>query len=253
MMRITCLIAIFFAAVVSCKKDNPDQKSTEAEVVIEFVMHNGTSEVSTGQDFKLKDNRTIYVTELKFYLSHPIFHQSETAQFEDTTFLALVQLHQSESNKIKMRISPGTYSSFIFNPGLDSATNESNPVDFPRGHPLSAFYNMHWNWNLKYRFVLMELRARDFTPPIPCSYHPGTNQLLRQSVVAFDKPYLFEAGKNYKLKILLNVSTIFDGPSGYIDFETENQAHAEPGDFELTKKFMENFAASFTFSSLREF
>lgn len=252
MKKILLAVAILSAAI-SCKKDNPDQKSKDVGLTIEFVLHNGTSEVTTGQDFKLLDNRTIYVTELKFYLSHLVFQPSETKPGTDTSFLALVQLHQPDANKIDLRLTPGSYSSLQFFPGLDSATNESNPVDFPRGHPLSAFYNMHWNWNLKYRFVLMELRAIDFTPPIPCSYHPGTNQLLRQSVVAFDKPYLFEAGKNYKLKILLNVNTIFDGPSGFIDFETENQAHAEPGDFELTKKFMENFAVSFTFSSLREF
>lgn len=250
-MKKIFFIAVIFSIAISCKKDDPDQKSREARVTIEFVMHNGTSEVTTGQDFKLEDQRTINITELKFYLSHPVFQPSEAIPGTDTSFLALIQIHQPEANKINLHVKPGTYSSLRFYPGLDSATNDLNPVDFPRGHPLSAFYNMHWNWNLKYRFVLMELRAKDFTPPIPCSYHPGTNQLLRQSTVSFDKPYLFEAGKTYKVKIFLNVNTIFDGPSGYIDFETESQAHAEPGDFELTKKFMENFAASFIFSSLR--
>lgn len=252
MRKFIYIIPIVFATVVSCKKDDPVQKQTESSLTIEFVLHNGTKPVSIGQDFKLADNRTIYVTELKFYFSHPIFHLSETAQSADSSFLALVQLHQSDANTINMRLKPGTYSSLRFYPGLDSATNEMNPVDFPREHPLSAFYNMHWNWNLKYRFVLMELRAKDFTPPIPCSYHPGTNQLLRQSIVPFDKPYLFEAGKAYKMQIFLDANTLFDGPGGYIDFQTENQAHAEPDDFELTKKFMENFAASFTFSTLQE-
>lgn len=234
----------------SCKKDNPDEKPPVAEVTIEFKLHNGTSEVGMNSNFKLADNRTINIQELKFYISHVNFLNQTGISGQTDSVLGLVRMLEPEHRQIKVKVQPGTYSTLEFFPGLDSIANSKNPVDFPREHPLSAFFNMHWNWNLQYRFVLMELRAMDFTPPIPCSYHPGTNPLLRLSQIAFDKEYRFEAGKKYKVEIWIDANTIFDGPSGYIDFLTENQAHAEPGDFDLTKKFMENFAAAFKFSAL---
>ncbi|MFN4298259.1 MAG: MbnP family protein [Thermaurantimonas sp.] len=234
----------------SCKKDNPDEKPPLAEVTIQFKLYNGTSEVAMNTDFKLADNRTINIQELKFYISHVRFLNQNGETRHTDSVLALMRMLEPEHHHVKVQVQPGTYSSLEFYPGLDSIANSKNPVDFPREHPLSAFFNMHWNWNMQYRFVLMELRAKDYNPSIPCSYHPGTNTLLRISKISFDKSYQFEAGKKYKITLWMNVNTMFDGPSGYINFLTENQAHAEPGDFELTRKFMENFAASFQFSSL---
>ncbi|GCD78052.1 hypothetical protein JCM31826_15340 [Thermaurantimonas aggregans] len=251
MKKILTFSILLVVGIWSCKKDNPDQKPPLAEVTIEFKLFNGTSEVAMNADFKLADNRTINVQELKFYVSHVKFLQENGSHGHTDSVIALVRMLEPEHQSVTLQIQPGTYSRLEFFPGLDSIANSKNPVDFPREHPLSAFFNMHWNWNMQYRFVLMELRAKDYNPAVPCSYHPGTNALLRTSTVNFDRSYLFEAGKKYKITLLMNASTMFDGPSGYIDFLTENQAHAEPTDFELTKKFMENFAACFQFLSLQ--
>lgn len=77
MKKIFTLSILLIVGMWSCKKDNPDQKPPLAEVTIEFKLYNGTSEVGMNTDFKLADNRTINIQELKFYVSHVKFlHQN---------------------------------------------------------------------------------------------------------------------------------------------------------------------------------
>ncbi|GCD80667.1 MbnP family protein [Schleiferia thermophila] len=239
------LTTLLLSSLMSCKKDNPDQIPALATLQVEFQVTNHTTPVGLNTPIQLTDGRQITILELKYYISHLKFLHQNTETNPREPVLALIQHLEPGKNSLTLQIAPGTFSGLKFYPGLDSITNNSNPVDFPREHPLSAFFNMHWNWNLKYRFVLMEFRALDYTPPIPCSFHPGTNQLLTTTILPFQQEQVLQAGKSYKLTIALDLNKLFDGPSGYIDFETENQAHADPGDFELTKKFMENFAAAF--------
>lgn len=238
--------ALSVAIMLSCEKDKKEQTplSNNAKLNVEFFLTNQGKIEQVKEPIELIQNRTIEIEMLRYFISNMKFYTNEEDFQEPKENLFIVKQDRANENKFSIELPAGNYSKMTLYAGLDSATNAQNPLDFQREHPLSAFHNMHWSWSMQYRFVLMEFRVLHTTPTIPCSYHPGTNELLYGSEITFNQTLSLAARTENSLKIGIDLNALLDGPGGIIDIETETQAHADVHDFELTRKFMRNFAAA---------
>ena len=79
----------------------------------------------------------------------------------------------------------GSYSSFSFSAGVDSASNHLDPATFPSTSALSANNpdHMHWGWDPGYIFFVLEgmvdtTASMDGTANAPFIFHVGTDQFL---------------------------------------------------------------------------
>jgi len=231
--------------ITSCEKDQVSQTPIAPKLTVEFYMINQGKTEAAGEHIYLTENREIEVEMMRYFVSNMKFYTDNNNYVEPKENLFVLKLENPDYQKFTIELPAGEYQKLSFFPGLDSANNALNPLDFQREHPLSAFHNMHWSWAMQYRFVLLEMRVLHTEPTTPASYHPGTNELLYGSELTFNTPLKLENNKNQTLKIGIDLNALFDGPGGTIDMNTENQAHADIHDFELTRKFMRNFAAAF--------
>jgi hypothetical protein len=255
------MLTVFFVVLFTqCGKDDDDTtpQKTYSGVNIDLRVEADGQEVKHGDIFSFAGSYDFRITELKFYVSNMEFQNTNGIWIKAEPKVELINIRESGSNTYNISVPEGEYIAVRYHIGLDSVTNHKDPTSFDIDHPLSAYNAMHWNWNLLYRFAIVEGRANTFgdfvTDPnspnqnVNFSMHPGTSEMLvinnqtLGSTVTIQK--VTSITQQQTMTFVVNVNDWLNGPGGSFDPLTENHGHAEPHDFEQTKKFGLNFGAS---------
>ncbi|MCC5916930.1 MAG: hypothetical protein JJU02_06330 [Cryomorphaceae bacterium] len=219
------------------------------------AMVNGNQEITRGEMFQVANDYDFLVSDLKFYVSQMQFQNTEGEWVSASPNVELLDIRDLDSTDYHIFLAPGDYVAVRYLFGLDSVMNRTNPASdtLDISHPLSAYRSTHWNWNLLYRFAIVEGRVNTYgnfitDPNSPVqntlfSIHPGTDDMRVEKQQTFTNTLSIDRnGSNPTVVFIVDINTWFDGSGGVLDAMTENQGHAEPHDYHITKKFGENFA-----------
>lgn len=226
-----CCLSVF---LFSCKKNEPGD---DVQLFVTGTMNADFTPVNV-------NGRQTVFNKFRFYLSGIKWITTDN----DTILAKNYFLYDFPSNDASTNVDgllqpsdPSKIKAIVFSIGLDSILNNSNPVTFPSGHPLSLDKDMYWGM-LKYRFLVTEgsfdsTASKTGVTDFPFSIHLGTNVLYRQ--LSF--PISISAGT--PVNITFNPARIFDGPEGVLDLRDNYSNHSDPGEIPKAIKLMNNFAA----------
>jgi hypothetical protein len=145
----------------------------------------------------------------------------------------------------ELDVPSNSIASLIFSVGLDPAQNNSNPVIFPAGHPLSLDKDMHWGM-LKYRFLVAEGgmdSTASKTGPVnfPFSIHLGSDTLYREK-------FFYLATRNFsELHIQIDPLMLFWGYAlPPLDPRHHYSNHSSPSEIPEGIELIDNFASRIT-------
>jgi hypothetical protein len=248
--KIFFYLTAFITVLSSCTKDEDagNDITLNTEVKIEVTSKGKTiarNEVITHpQGFPYK------VDEFKVYLSNILFtnENGETArlQFENRPGaeqgVFLYWLGRAES--FKGALPEGKYTKVSFNLGLDPTTNDLNPNQFAREHPLSRNTDMYWDM-LKYRFLVLEGFADINTNSnfdFIYTYHLGGDTFLRTITLDINMD-IGSAGMS-TMPLRFNIDRIFADGEDVIDMNTFFSFHSQTIGMETGLKMMDFLAAS---------
>jgi hypothetical protein len=222
---------IFWSAFLfSCKKDN--------NTSISFYMESG---LSTSSSVDSVNGRAASFTAFRCYISNVRLVTSAN----DTVSLSDYYLYEYSPGSVATVAEidgPGfLITKILLSVGLDKTLNNSNPVSFPAGHPLSLDKDMYWGM-LKYRFIVSEgaidsTEAKNGTVNFPFSIHLGTDTLYRELSFPVSIP------GNTDVFIKADPTKMFSGPEGILDMRDYYSNHSSPLEIPDAIKLMNNFAA----------
>ncbi|MCH8545539.1 MAG: hypothetical protein LAT54_02295 [Cryomorphaceae bacterium] len=255
------ILSFFIAGslfISSCSSDDDDHtiapQPNKATMIFDMKLLADNNEVKRAELFSIDESYDFRLLETRFYVSNVELKNTSGDWVKSDPKILLLDIRNQGSDDFKITVPEGDYVEMRYLIGLDSATNRSYPTDFPREHPLSAFQATHWNWNLFYRFIIVEARVNTYGNFVPdtsttafntnVSIHPGTDEMLVKKEHTFTETLNLPKNSSTKFILQVNTNDWLNGPGGSWDPMTENQGHAEPHDFELTKKFGANFGAS---------
>ncbi|MDX2248561.1 MAG: MbnP family protein [Bacteroidia bacterium] len=139
-------------------------------------------------------------------------------------------------------ITTGHKHMLMFNVGVDSVANHSDPTTYATDHPLAPKNpNMHWSWNSGYIFIkiegLVDTNA-DGTPEAQMELHIGTDAKLTPVALTAHKEV---ATEEETIHMEVDFAKLFTG----IDLTTERITHTgdDPG---LAAKLVANVPSAFS-------
>jgi hypothetical protein len=187
------------------------------------------------------NGRAVHFSSFRWYISNVRYVTASN----DTISLKDYYLYEYSSGSVATLAeinSPGQLiTKILLSVGLDKDLNNSNPVTFPAGHPLSLDKDMFWGM-LKYRFLVTEgaidsTASKNGTVNFPFSIHLGTDTLYRE--LSF--PVSINSGTD--VFIDADPKNLFNGPDGILDIRNNYSNHSSPLEIPVGIKLMNNFAA----------
>lgn len=156
------LLGLFLIAVSACDDDNvtviPDPTGkTTGNLTITMKHVWGSSAMSYNQTVSLPSTEKVQFSRLSYLLSDFYLVNEAGTKVALPNQYALIEDHKDNVAFTLTDIPFGTYSSFGFSIGLDSAINHGDPNQYESTHPLSPINNsLHWNWVGGYIFTAIE-------------------------------------------------------------------------------------------------
>lgn len=235
--------AFILLMISSCKKDDITV-SAETELNVNIQALWDGEDIHKDSLFILDENFSVYLSELKFYLSDITFLTTDSQEVIPSfrKYSENVLLFQMDSdNEFSLNLDPNVFIAIRFHLGLDTALNYSNPNLYTAAHPLSRNQDMYWDMT-NYRFLVLEGRAN--YPDAESwnhflSYHLGGDEYLRTVTLPLELD--LKEGQKKSLTISLNVQKIFEN----IDITTFFSFHSTETDKAIGLQMMDNFSQSF--------
>ncbi|HQG38185.1 MAG TPA: hypothetical protein PLK15_03585 [Chitinophagales bacterium] len=200
---------IAFLFISSCKKEDT--------ITIVFNLKNLTGKTDKNRAYSIND--TAY---------RILFSNFEFIDYNNhSTLVKEVFLFHSTDKGFTFKMPKGNFKSFKFYFGLDKATNNSIPMNFPAKNPLSVENGMYWDM-LKYRFLVVEGNidnspTKDQTPTLPFSMHLGSDTLYSEIPVA----NLPQKGKTLQVNIDMRNLFVLDSTTFEISNFSNHSTSAE--------------------------
>ena len=224
------LLILVSGILFSCKKST--------DTGISFFLESNINAAGSGDSV---NGWAVHFSTFRWYISNVRYITASN----DTVPLKDYYLYEFSSGNVATLAeisSPGQLiTKILLSVGLDKNLNNSNPVIFPSGHPLSLDKDMYWGM-LKYRFLVTE-GAIDSTAsktgPVnfPFSIHLGTDTLYRE----LSLPVSINGGTDVFIEA--DPKNLFDGPEGILDIRNNYSNHSSPLEIPAGIKLMNNFAA----------
>lgn len=234
----------------SCQKAVEEELPDQASLEFRFHPLMQGSPLEFGTTYTLPNGETFEPRVFKFYCGQ-LSGQNARQLIQstgDAYFLA--DAATPATMNIKTRIAAGTYQSFQFLLGVDSARNVSGV----QSGALDPYKGMFWTWNSGYIFAKLEGRSPDATTPNNLvEYHIGgfrvpfnAAQTIRLQV-ADGAPLQLKAGQTIILDIDVELEKWFTG--NYPLSIAANGVCMTPG--ELAWNISRNFSGLFTVTQSR--
>jgi hypothetical protein len=183
--------------------------------------------------------RNYFFRNARFHFSSP-YIQSSLGGYPIAKYLHVMA---DESAYPLAEVSPGNYTGFSFDVGVDSVANHSDPTLYPPDHPLSILNpdQDHWAWNVGYIFLKIEgyidTTASQAGPMDKFFFfHIATDPLLTH--VDLPLHFTVEGGQDYALPITIDWAQAFKG----VDLGRESTQTND--NVPLATRVMTNFVAA---------
>lgn len=240
------LSALAIFALVSCdpRVDPPvDQPSNTQAITLKFQTMYDTAALSTSRSYITAAGDTIQYAKLKYLLSNFTLEKTDGTLLPLPNIYAYLSLTDGRDSVVIKNVPKGSYKSFRFQLGLDSAINHSDPTQWGLDHPMSPSLNeMHWGWAGGYIFNVIEGYYLNKGANAGFSFHIALERNSR--VFSFvqnydidkDKRFVFNVYANKYFSNAINFSLKTDGPfshSGDVDPVMDKFIQNLNGIFEL--------------------
>lgn len=247
LIYLSLLISIFSA----CKPDDPekpDNNNTAGQTLtVKFNDLFGLEKINWSSYYITAAGDSIRFDKLKFILSEFTLEKSNGEFVTLPGTYAYLSIRDGRDSVIVKNVPKGTYKSFRFKVGLDSAINHSDPAVYALDHPLSPALNeMHWGWAGGYIFNVIEGYFKNNGANAGFSFHIA---LVRNSRIhSFVQNY--EISGNHRLLIDLRADRYF---SNIVNFSLKNDgSFSHSGDVDpVMDKFIQNVNGIFEFNSFK--
>lgn len=222
---------------------NPDAKESDGNCVFPSLSLHFHSFVGD-QPFAFNtvytiDGLAVSFTTAQFYVSGvQVGGDGSFDTNEDTYLLVTADKSVYEIGEI----TAGHKHMLMFNVGLDSIANHSDPTTYAAEHPLAPKNpNMHWSWNSGYIFIRIEgLVDTDAngTPDAEMVLHVGTDAKRTAIALTAHKEV---AAEEETIHMEVDFAKLFTG----IDLKTDRVTHTGDNPT-LASKLVENLPAAFS-------
>jgi hypothetical protein len=248
-IRLLYLVVLSFS-LTSCSKGDDIPQVSDANISFEMGLISSGKSVAKNESIIHPQGFSYRVDEFKVYLSNIQFTKENgdivSIKFENRPGaeqgVFLYWLGRSEN--FKGWLPQGKYSKISFGLGLDTATNNLNPNQFNREHPLSRNTDMYWDM-LKYRFLVLEgfsdINNSDNFNFI-YTYHLGGDLFYRTLSLDIDLNVTEKSLSTVPLHF--NLDRIFADGEDMIDMNTFFSYHSQAIGMETGLKMMDFLAAS---------
>src|SRR5215203_2001595 len=117
------------------------------------------------------------------------------------------------------------YRGIRFLVGLTPDLNQSDPAQFPPGHPLNPEVNgLHWGWQGGYVFLALEGKWLNGATEQGYSFH------LAREAVPMELPLQFGREPDQVLRLNLDLQKVFGLTNSVVLTESESSTHSRPND-----------------------
>lgn len=244
----TILIFITSSLIIAgCKKEKsePKDKTTPSSNSGDLALHvnfkGSSAPFSTDSVYQDDFGNNYKFTLVKIYLGNiGLEDNGSNLTYADERF---VLLDPSTMHYDLGKVEASTYPNLVFNIGMDSTTNHSDPNTYPATSPLyPQSPSMHWSWSSGYIFYKLEGVAdtnNDMTFESNFSFHVGTDGLTRAQSLNVSA----DIQKDQSNMIMLNVDVTKFLTN--VNLDTEYMSHTM-GTMPLATKIADNGNAVFT-------
>jgi len=244
------LSALAIFALVSCDPhvDPPvDQPSNTQAITLKFQTMYDTAALSTSRSYTTAAGDTIQFAKLKYLLSNFTLEKTDGTLLPLPNIYAYLSLTDGRDSVVIKNVPKGSYKSFRFQLGLDSAINHSDPTQWGLDHPLSPSLNeMHWGWAGGYIFNVIEGYYTNNTVNAGFSFHIALERNSR--VFSFVQNYDIDANKRFVFNVYAN--KYFSNAINY-SLKTDG-SFSHSGDVDpVMDKFIQNLNGIFELKSIK--
>jgi len=117
-------------------------------------------QLEQAEPYRLSNGDSIYIDELKFYISSIAFYLNDKTVWKENNSFHLLDVSEPGTLNISLNIPPGlVYDKIKFNVGIDSITNVSGAM----GGDLDPVKGMYWTWQSGYINFKLEGRSQRCT------------------------------------------------------------------------------------------
>ena len=187
----------------------------------------GGQPFATNTEYLNVTDYRVFVDQLRAYLA-----DMRLVSATDTIALLDVDLVNLGTGPTTMTFSvpAGTYTGLITGIGLPGDLNNSDPAQYPQGHPLSLSNGTYWTWTTGYRFIIFD--GRYDTDPngtgnvLPTfSIHAGLDTCYTETQLQPLLPITITEGLTRQATLRVHVDRFFHSPTDTLDLQVDNQFH----------------------------
>jgi hypothetical protein len=211
-------LSLTVVALSGCK-DEDDNSDGKAKITLAFTPQAGSSDFALNTEFHVNGVHAQLST-ARFYISNVRLVDHEGVEFPVNKYF-LVKIGEANSFDLG-EFQADHYHKLRFDVGIDSATNHADPTVQPEGSALAlqADFSMHWDWNMGYRFLVLEGVAdttglHPSTLNVPIEYHVGFDANL--TPVEIETDLETDGAADETLAINVDLQKLLTG----LDFKTE--------------------------------
>ena len=237
----------------------------EVEIVPRF---NGAPLVFDSVTNVTAAGQTVSVTRLDFLLSNFALRREDGVWLGLTNWFACVSAREGRTSFRVEGIPAGRYEAARFHVGVTPEVNQSDPAQYPPGHPLNPNVNgLHWGWAGGYVFMAIEGDWWERRPPARrvsnennASQRAGSETgapsgysfhiANAPQLMTVELPLALELNSDHSLRLALDVARIFDARHRITLVENSSATHSRPDD-PLAAQLHENIERAFLVESLQ--
>ncbi|MCG8421163.1 MAG: hypothetical protein MJE77_24850 [Proteobacteria bacterium] len=224
---------MFTIVVFLACSDNGERAVTSGSVTLTFEAF------FAGQPLQMDGTRQanptgtgeIEITDFKLYLSNVVLGTSETGNDHvesDSYHLARFDNPDSTYRFTVENVPEASYGRLEFGIGVDAQTN----LSIDNTGDLDPNNQMAWNWNVGYKFVVLEgnYYPPDTTEPIPLVFHIGFSDNYKELSYTMDRgPLDVAANSDATVGFEIELTEFFKNPTE-IDLQTLSSVMFNPAD-----------------------
>ena len=234
--------------IQSCDLDPTEPTSNcQSGLCLDVEINVGNEDFERGRTYTAPNDVEYHLDLINFYFSRLtlVGDNGPEAAVDSFSFFTTDVDNLSGNNAVERRVynlpATGTYNKIRMGVGLYADINATDPATVPIDHPLHPNQGTYWNWATAYRFVQFEGSADSAGVEKSILFHAGLDTFFHEielPITAFNAAEV--DGKEANLTIDLN--EVFGAAGNEIDLASERRIHGGPPTYELSDKFLQNFA-----------
>lgn len=193
----------------------PEGETGDITLKFQFEVDGSPLNLNSGT-YTSEDGFAYVIEDFKMYVSNvQVAAQGSSYTESDSYHLLAPNEGQSEIALSLTGVPRATYDKVSFGIGVDSVANTK--LDAPGD--LNPSNQMAWNWNVGYKFLLLEGEFTRADTTVPLVFHIGFNRNYAVQTLTFSEPIDLTKEASAEVVVSVDLSELFKNPNT-IDFAT---------------------------------